>query len=126
MNKQLAAYFKTNSSGSSTGTDTECLSSHFALKKNKLQKKFSQIAFTNRFVCLLSLHCGNTNNELKKFDDLIPSNNRCKILFNCSLIFSPFFLFLPFYSRFSSFFKINKDTFPCAAVILQDGGSERP
>lgn len=35
MNKQLATDFKTNSSGSSTGTDTECLSSHFALTTEK-------------------------------------------------------------------------------------------
>lgn len=77
MNKQLAADFKTNSSGSSTGADTECLSSHFALttEKRAAKKVFSDCLYKfNSFVQLLSLHCGNTNNELKKYDDLVPSN----------------------------------------------------
>lgn len=42
MKKQLPAGFKTNFSGSSTGADTECLSSHFALAaENQAAKKVS-------------------------------------------------------------------------------------
>lgn len=126
MNKQLAADFKTNSSGSSTGAHTECLSSHFALttEKQAAKKVFSDCLYKfNSFVQLLSLHCGNTNNELKKYDDLVPSNeiglgctcNRLKILFNCSFIFFPF---SATNSTYSPFTKTNKDTLLCAAVIL--------
>lgn len=67
MNKQLAADFKTNFSGSSTGADTECLSSHFVLttEKQAAKKVFSDSFYKlNSFVKLFSLHCGNTNNEL--------------------------------------------------------------
>lgn len=45
MNKQLAADFKTNSSGSSTGADTECLSSHFALSTEKKATKAARKSF---------------------------------------------------------------------------------